>query len=162
MCYYTRARLDAFIDAELSPRIRRRVAQHLDHCPHCDQRYIQRRELRRELQQALPLVGQSVEPDFAALWQGVRAELPRRTPPRRFRYGLVMMLILLALVVPLTMGNGRVTQALPEQPVPQAQAGTETHQSAKVAPPATAVASSTLEEDETPPTIPEPASGRSD
>jgi anti-sigma factor RsiW len=160
VCHYTRMNLDAFIDGELSPRVRRRVAQHLDRCSHCDRRYVQRRQLRRELQQALPLVGHHIEPDYAALWQGIQVELPRRTPPRRFRYGLVMMMILLALVVPLTMGNGRVTESLPEQPVPQVQAGTEAHQETEPQPLATAVASSMRAGQGTPPTIPEPLSRR--
>jgi anti-sigma factor RsiW len=160
ICHYTRPRLDAFIDGELSPRVRRRVAQHLDRCPHCDRRYIQRRALRRELQRALPLVGHAVEPDYAALWQGIRSELPRRTPPRKFRYGLVMMMIMLALVVPFTMGNGRVTQTPPQQPVPQVQAGTVAHDVTDTQPLATAVASATQAGDTTPPTIPEPLSGR--
>ncbi len=159
ICHYTRVRLDAFIDAELSPRVRRRVAQHLDRCPHCDRAYRQRRELRRELQQTLPLVGTHVTPDFAALWVDIRAEIPRKSPPRKFRYGLVMLLLAMALVTPFTMGNGRVTQVLPDQPVPEAQLATETGEDVTLpALQATAVAASTRAGwlSDSPPTMPEP------
>jgi hypothetical protein len=71
-----------------------------------------------------------------------------------------MMMLLLALVVPFTMGNSDPARVLPDQPVPNIQTGTETPDTTESAASATLVASSTQSGQQirgaAPPTQPEP------
>jgi anti-sigma factor RsiW len=122
LCRYCQFNLDAFLDGRLSPHARRRIARHIDQCPACYQAYIGRRELRRELQQSLALVGHNHQPDFARIWQSVQAEIPRPLPRRTpFRFGLVALLLLLGLVLPLTLGNRDLGRVVPSQPKPHTE-----------------------------------------
>jgi anti-sigma factor RsiW len=164
ICRYVRANLDKFLDGDLSIGARRRVARHVDTCPACYAAYTQRRDLRRDLQQALPLVGRTPAPDFNRMWDVIRADLPR--PQRtQFRYGLVMLILTLALLVPLTMGNHELARPAAYAAVPHTEVSTETpdHAGEPVAA-ATLTAASTITSDlvrETaPPTLPEPDPGQ--
>lgn len=161
-CHYCKSQLDAFIDGSLSPRARRRVARHIDTCPACYRVYANRRDLRRELQASIPLVGRDHTPDFDRMWGAIRAELPRPRPRyTQFRYGLVMLMLVLVLVVPLTLGNSDLTRTPPDQPRPQGELATETPDHAD--PAATAIASATQHSRDdlsTPPTLPEPDHGQ--
>src|SRR5436190_927022 len=105
-CLYCQAHLQAYIDGELSPKARRRIAQHIDRCPACYHTYIQQRDFSRELQQEIPLVGQRNAPDFKQMWGAVQAELPQ-SQPRLYqaRYGMALLAFTLMLVVPFTMGH---------------------------------------------------------
>lgn len=159
MCRYCRANLDAFLDNRLAPRARRRVAKHIDSCPACYDAYTRRRDLRRELQQGIPLVGRSHTPDFERIWSAVRVEIPRpQTRRTQYRYGFVALLLLLALLVPFTMGNHELTRAVPVPPVPETEASSETPASADDPElVATVAASSTnMAQESAPPTLPEP------
>lgn len=161
ICRHTQKNLDAFIDNTLPQRARRRIARHIDLCPTCYQEFVRRRDLRRELQHSLPLVGRSHAPDFERLWGSIRAELPRSGPRyMQFRYGLAAFMLLLALLVPFTMGHQELS-AIPQQPSPQTEASTQTPAGTdKPLVVATAIASSTetssLVEGTSPPTLPEP------
>lgn len=163
ICRYCRANLDAFLDQTLAPRGRRRVARHIDSCPTCYDAYTRRRELWRELQQNIPLVGRSHTPDFERMWQAVRVEIPRpQTRRAQYRYGFVALLLLLALFVPFTMGNHELTWAVPVPPVPEVEASTETPASTdspKLVV-TVAAASTDMARDSAPPTLPEPDRGR--
>ncbi len=160
-CRYTQSRLDHYLDSALPVRTRRLVARHLDSCPACYQEYTRRRDLQRELRQGLPLVGRGHEPDFDRMWGAIRSELPRSRPRyAQFRYGLVAFVLLLALLVPFTMGNHELS-VVPQQPSPQTAASTETPTSTDEARMvSTAIASATevssLDGDPAPPTLPEP------
>lgn len=166
MCRYCRANLDAFMDRALTPRARRRVARHIDSCPSCYEVYTLRRELRRELQQAIPLVGRGHTPDFERIWGAVRVEIPRPSGRQaQFRYGFAALLLLLALLVPFTMGNHELTRAVPVPPVPYTDVSNETPASAEEPQlVATVAASSTTSsspaQETAPPTLPEPDLGR--
>jgi anti-sigma factor RsiW len=163
MCRYCRANLDAFLDSTLALRARRRVARHIDSCPTCYDVYTRRRQMRRELQQNIPLVGRRHTPDFDRIWSAVRVELPRpQARHTRYRYGFVALLLLVALLVPFTMGNHELTRAVPVPPVPETEASTETPISADgpelVA--TVAVSSTNMAQETAPPTLPEPDLGR--
>ncbi len=165
ICRFSRANLDNFLDSTLAPRARRRVARHIDACPACYDAYNRRRDLRRELQQGIPLIGRSHTPDFERMWNAVRVEIPRPARRTQFRYGFVALLLLLALLVPFTMGNHELTRAVPVPPVPQTDASNETPTSADGAELVATVAASstntsTLAQETAPPTLPEPDPGR--
>lgn len=158
-CRVYRLQLDAFLDGRLAPRARQRLACHLDHCPACDRVYNLRRDLRRELTQAVPLVGRDHAPDFDRMWQAVRAELPRPVSRQMpFRYGLVMLLVVVALLVPFTLGHHDGARPIPNQPVPQLEQATRTPDRSGPVAQMTAVASVTLDSSQAalPPTLPEP------
>jgi anti-sigma factor RsiW len=157
ICRYCRANLDAFLDSTLAPRARRRVARHIDSCATCYDAYTRRRDLRRELQQGIPLVGRNHTPDFDRIWSAVRVEIPRLQARRtRYRYGFAVLMLLLALLVPFTMGNHELTRAVPVPPVPETEASTETPASADAPELLATVAVSSTAQDSAPPTLPEP------
>jgi hypothetical protein len=134
ICRYSRARMTAYIHGELSLVARRRVARHLDECPRCSAIYTRERALTQELERSIPLIGTRQPPDFSRFWENVqieiRTEAKRETRPFRHlhstRYGLVALGLLLALVLPLTMGNRSLPFILPTQPAPQVITGTDT------------------------------------
>lgn len=159
-CRYYHSKLDAFVDGRLSPRARRRLARHMDHCPACYRAYTRRRDLQQDLRQTVPLVGRDHAPDFDRIWGAVRTELPQPRRPQ-FRYGVAVLLLLLALLVPFTMGNHELTRVIPEHPVPHAEPSTETPERtdepqmmATVA--ASSTMASSLAQETAPPTLPEP------
>jgi anti-sigma factor RsiW len=162
-CHNCQRRLDAYLDQRLPPRQRRWVARHLDTCPACYAACIERRELRRELQRSLPLVGKSHTPDFGAIWGAVQAELPRHEPPPpyRMRYGLALLALIIVFLLPLT-GAGREARAAlpPTHPAPVV-ASTQSPEITEAVVVATSTALVTHESNLTtlssPPTLPEPA-----
>lgn len=157
-CSHCEKHLDAYLDHRLTPRLRRRVARHLDECPRCYLLYIQRRDLQQELQRALPLVGRRDKTDFQRLWGGISAELPRTAVPNRMRYGLVAMALMVMFLLPFTMAH-RDVMLSPTIPAAPETLATQTPESTAVAE-ATVAASLTDESDYTPatsiPTIPQP------
>ena len=157
-CGYCQARLDAYLDDTLNPRARRRVARHIDSCPSCYRVYVQRRELRRELQNEVPLVGRDHEPDFGRMWAAIRADLPRPKPRyAQFQLGLVALLLLLVMMVPFMMGNHELARALPPQPQPHEESAAQTAESTEPVAVATVAATSEINtEYAVPPTQPEP------
>lgn len=157
LCRYSRANFDAFLDGTLAPRARRRIARHLDACPACYEAYSRRRDLRRDLQQTIPLVGRNHTPDFERMWNAVRVEIPRPQSRRtQYRYGFAALLLLLALLVPFTMGNHELTRAVPVPPVPAIEVSTETPASADAPELVATVAASSTAPNNAPPTLPEP------
>ncbi len=120
-CRSCQAHLVSYLHNELSPHLRRRVAYHLDDCAACYALYVQQRELARELQNAVPLIGRNDAPRFDRVWLSVQGELvqPRRSPQFHARYSLALLALLLALLFPWTMGGQRLTSAAPPtQPPP--------------------------------------------
>ena len=107
-------------------------------------------------------MGRDHTPDFDRMWGAIRRELPRSQPRRAsFRLGLVALMLLMALVVPLTMGNHELMHPVPYQPVPPSEPAIETPDRTEEPPMlATQVASATMTSRSTnqitPPTLPEP------
>lgn len=160
-CHYCQAHLQAYIDGELSPKARRRISQHLDRCTACYNVYAQRRDLSRELQQAIPLVGQRGAPNFKQMWGAIQAELPQ-PQPRHFhaRYGLALLAFTLMLIVPFTMGHRDISRMPPSPPAPELLEKRETPDVTEPVALATVTASITVESELRPatllPTVPEP------
>jgi len=160
-CHYCQAHLQAYIDGELSPKARRRVSQHLDRCPTCYNAYSQRRDFSRELQQAIPLVGQGGTPHFKQMWGAIQAELPQPQPRLyQARYGLVLLAFALMLIVPFTMGHRKISLTPPSPPAPELLAKYETPDVTEPVMIATIAASITVESEQKSatqlPTVPEP------
>jgi hypothetical protein len=92
----------------------------LNACANCYTLYRQLRDVDRELQATLPLIGQPSRQQLVGLWQGIQAQMnaPRRTLPMfRLRYGVAVMLAVMALVLPWTF-NRQAVYALPLPPTP--------------------------------------------
>jgi len=158
-CKLCQRQIDSYLDRTLSLHARRQMAQHIDECPACYRTYVQRRDLRRELQRSVPLVGRHHHPDFDRMWGAIQAELPQPRYQTSFQYGLVALMLLLALLVPFTMDNRDLVRALPDQPRPHTEIATETPVGGQWAVAATLAAPATAETEPalaTPPTLPEP------
>ncbi|MBI5670420.1 MAG: zf-HC2 domain-containing protein [Chloroflexi bacterium] len=121
-CRNCQAHLVAYLHNELSPHLRRRVAYHLDDCPVCYAVYVWQRDLARDLQNAVPLIGRGSQPRLNRVWAAVQADLaqPRRTPLfYQARYGLAMLAAALTLLFPWVFSGHDVTLAAPPtQPAP--------------------------------------------
>jgi anti-sigma factor RsiW len=115
---HCRGSLDAYLDGQLTPKARRRVAQHISRCETCYADYARRRDLRDELQRTMPLIGAD-QPDFKRMWHAIRVELPRDDRRRtQARYGLAALMLMLSLLIPFTMGHRDIPMVLPSRPAP--------------------------------------------
>lgn len=130
---YCRARLPAYLNGELSPRARQRIARYLDSDARCYAEYVRQRDLARELMRTLPGVGQPAPGQLDRIWAAVQADTApaqpvsrRRFPPRRTpfraRYGLAGMGVAVLLAIPVTLlGGGGVSLAVAPQPAPRVE-----------------------------------------
>jgi anti-sigma factor RsiW len=121
-CRECQSHLVAYIHNELSPHLRRSVAYHLDDCPGCYRDYLQQRDLARDLQNALPMIGRGEKPRLDRVWAAIQADMAK---PRRAsifyqtRYGLAVLAGVLGLLFPWVIGSQNVTLAAPPtQPAP--------------------------------------------
>lgn len=136
-CRHCQAHMNAYIHGELSPKARIRISRHLDRCASCYAVYIRERELTRELEQRVPLIGLTSAPQLAHIWAAVQADIaPRPTPKRTdwgapLRFGLVALMFMVALLLPLSMRGRDIALAMPLPPEPQAVV--ERHQATAVA-----------------------------
>jgi anti-sigma factor RsiW len=120
-CKNCQHHITAYLHGELSSRVRQRMARHLQTCPLCYSVYIQQRETQRELVYYVPLIGQEIRPRYDKMWASIQADLSRPQQPRyQMRYGLAALMLLLALLLPWTMGQrSTALAALPTQPSPE-------------------------------------------
>ncbi|MEZ4666820.1 MAG: zf-HC2 domain-containing protein [Anaerolineae bacterium] len=119
-CNHYQKLLVAFINHELPPTSRRRVASHLDTCPRCYRAYVEQQHLTRELKHVMPLVGQGTPPPFAHVWAAAHtdAKSVRRTN-YTLRYSVVMLAVMLVLLIPFALDRHSYTLAsAPTQPSP--------------------------------------------
>lgn len=127
-CRYCKARMTAFIHGELELNVRRRVARHLDECANCDAEYQHRRELAQALQERVAHIGQPKTRQLQKIWGGVQRDLQpgeRSAHLSPARYGLAALVLVVALLLPLTLGNHGVQFNIPTHPAP-ATAATRT------------------------------------
>lgn len=139
---YCRVHMAAYLEGTLSVTVRRRVAHLIDTDSACYAEYVRQREMRRELTASLPRVGKPSQTRLDALWTAIQADLmpnaQRRVIhptllPFRARYGFAGMAIGLLVMLPLTVGSGGVSFALPNQPEPRTQVMTATASAPQVA-----------------------------
>ncbi len=120
-CKNCQYHLTAYLHGELSPRERQRMTQHIQACPMCYTVYIQQRDIQRDLAYYVPLIGQENRPRYDKMWASIQADMSR--PKRQgyqMRYGLAALMLLLALLLPWTIGHrATALAALPTQPSPE-------------------------------------------
>lgn len=116
-CQYHMA---AYLHGELSQRVRHNITQHIQACRLCYACYVQQREMQRDLEYYVPLIGQETTPRYARMWASIQADLSRPKHQRsQIRFGLAALMLMLALVLPWTMGQrSTALAALPTQPSP--------------------------------------------
>lgn len=119
--HYCKSRMAAFINGELPPAARRRVARYMDECPACYEEYLRQKALHQELTSTLPTFGQPSTAQLDRIWSAVQQDVftpSRRRPVYRMRYGLATLALMLALAIPLFLGEGSVRQAAATPPTP--------------------------------------------
>ena len=123
-CKDCRFHMTAYLHGEVTPKVRQQMTQHIQECPMCYTVYIQQRDMQRELAYYVPLIGQ--RPRYDKMWSAIQADMTRPRQTRyQMRYGLVTLTLVLALLLPWTLGKQRTAMAaLPTQPSP---AATVTH-----------------------------------
>jgi anti-sigma factor RsiW len=117
---YCKRYMVGFIDGQLTPKVRRRVARYIDNCPDCYREYIRQRDLQNELKAHFALVSQPDTVQLSRMWRGVQSEM-HYTSSRRFRlrYGVLTAIVVLALMfAPLLFGEDTALPAAATQPTP--------------------------------------------
>lgn len=125
MCRYTQARLQAYIDRELSQHERRLVGRHIDTCDRCQTAFTRQRTIRDDLQRVIPRVGQLQSAQLDGMWSAIAGQLDQpdvnaesQREMRGLQYGLMLMAALVFLVTPLNFMQVETTATLPEHPSP--------------------------------------------
>lgn len=146
---YCKANLTAYVNGQLSPRARRRIARYIDIDAACYAEYVRQRELARELNHSLPYIGQPTQPQLDRVWGAIQAEIgtiteigssvstsaptpalassqQRYTPHymqvkrANTRFGLVGIACGLVMALPVMLGNSNVSALyVPTPPEPQ-------------------------------------------
>ncbi len=127
--WYCKSRMIAYLDGELSAVARRRVARYIDECPACYAEYRQQREMRREIDAALPAFGRPTDDQLQRIWSGIQAAITAPEPqPRlalpRLQWGALMVVIGIMIVTPLMLSGPGVAPVVATQPVPAVRAVT--------------------------------------
>ena len=119
-CKQCQKHLVAYINHELSPKLKDQVSKHLDHCETCYPLYLQHKRVAYELHRVMPLVGNYRPPTFERVWKAAQLDVARRTSNYYpLRYGMAMLAITVLLIIPFALG--RTNQVLadpPTQPAP--------------------------------------------
>lgn len=133
---YCKARMTAFLNGQLSPESRRRIARYIDECQDCYDEYQRQRDLMREFEAQLPTFGKPNNDQLSRIWTGIQAEVfaPAEAPRKRRRVhwvyqarcGFAALTVLFTLLVPFMIQDDNFTQAAVTQPTP-AQLEDTTH-----------------------------------
>lgn len=113
---YCKVFMARFVRGDLSPAARRRVGRYIDECEDCQREYIRHREFSHKLERNLPALGAPNAKRLDELWSSLQSEL--QTPaaqtmrisdfasPQSMQvsYGLVMLAISIALLLPMVIG----------------------------------------------------------
>lgn len=124
-CHTCQSKLVPYLHRQLSPRMQRQVAQHLDACPLCYAAFIDQRALSSELTAGLTRMGQPNAPQMSRMWAAIQSDIQRPRPlPRRpsGRYGVALLIFVLALLLPWSFDQQQVAHAIPNQPAPASTA----------------------------------------
>ncbi len=113
---YCKVHMARFISGDLSEAARRRVGRYIDECDDCQQEYLRHREFAQKLERYLPALGRPSPKRLDVLWSSLQTELQRPVKQTlwfsdfaspqsmRFSYGLVMLAVSIALVMPMAIG----------------------------------------------------------
>ncbi|MCY3798695.1 MAG: hypothetical protein OXG84_12860 [Chloroflexi bacterium] len=113
---YCKVHMARYIGGDLSEAARRRVGRYIDECEDCHREYRRHREFALKLERSLPTLGRPNQQRLDQLWSSLERELQR--PARnsmwlrdfasphslQFSYGLVMLAISIALLLPMLIG----------------------------------------------------------
>ncbi len=120
--HYCKRRMVAYLNGELSPVARRRMARYIDECPACYAEYRRQRGLHEHLVASMPPFGAPSRNQLDRMWSGIQHEMyrPRSLGWRQYpaRYGVLAFLLALALVLPVALEYSGAPPALPTQPMP--------------------------------------------
>jgi hypothetical protein len=129
-CHECQAHMIAYIHRDLPLRTRHRIGQHLNRCESCYAAYANQRHLSNELRTSIGFLGQPEKPQLGRMWTAIQQDMkrPRQVLPRyRTRYGAVLVVLMVALVLPWTLGTQQRALAVPPNyPVIQPTAATAT------------------------------------
>ncbi|MBC7809978.1 MAG: zf-HC2 domain-containing protein [Burkholderiales bacterium] len=130
-CRFCEAHLVAYLNGQLSAKARSRIARHVDECESCYAAYMNERDMSRELERRVPLVGANVgmgtNAAFARMWSAIEIEIPTSPAPAastgwrwsyQLRYSLAALVFMLALLLPWTMEQHKIGLSLPIPPEP--------------------------------------------
>ena len=118
-CHTCQSKLVPYLHRQLSPRMQRRVGAHIDSCPVCYAAYLSQRELASDLSAGLTRLGQPNAPQLSRMWSAIQADIDRPRPVARRsagRYGVVLLMLLAALLLPWSLDKQPVVLAVPDQP----------------------------------------------
>ena len=113
---YCKVHMARYISGDQSEPARRRVGRYIDECEDCHREYMRHREFALKLERSLPTLGRPNRQRLEQLWSSLEREL--QTPARQsmwlsefaspqsmqFSYGLVMLAISIALLLPMLIG----------------------------------------------------------
>lgn len=116
---YCKSRMVAFINGELPPKARRRVARYIDECPDCYAEYIHQRDLQRELKSRVPVIGLPEAGQLERIWGAVQIQMQQTASPRRWRYGFITAVVVIMLMMPLLFTQPAVDASVATQPQPE-------------------------------------------
>ena len=128
---YCKVHMAQYLSGDLSDAARRRIARFIDECQDCYLEYIRQVEFVSQLERELPALGRPDSQRLDALWASIQTELnlSDRTPSLTgggkqrsnwsFGYGLVMLALSIALMIPMTVGYHASVAALDLPPRPQ-------------------------------------------
>lgn len=132
--HYAKSRMVAYVNGELSPAARRRIGRYIDLYPVVYAAYLKQREIARELNWRVPLIGYPEKPTLDRMWSAIQTELnlsgtdtpPSPQPQRyllgtlRLRYGVMGLALAFVFLLPLTLnGNHSAFAHSLSQPAPQ-------------------------------------------
>lgn len=113
---YCKVHLARYLSGDLADPVRRRVARYIDENEDCYREYMRQREFAHKLESNLPSLGRPNPQRLDLVWSALQADL--QTPQSQsawfsgsgsrssmhFSYGLVVLAITLALMLPLAIG----------------------------------------------------------
>lgn len=74
---YCKSRMVAYVNGELSPKLRSRMAQYIEHYPECYVEYRRQQDLRRELASSIPMMGIPQKGQLQRLWRVIEGEVAK-------------------------------------------------------------------------------------
>lgn len=93
---YCKSRMVAYVNGELSPTLRRRMAWYIEKYPECYVEYRRQRELRHELTSQLPIIGVPQTGQLQRLWRVIEGEVAKPATfilslPQIMTYSLIVI-----------------------------------------------------------------------
>ncbi len=113
---YCKVHMARYLSGDLAEHVRRRVARYIDESEDCFREYMRHREFALKLERSLPTFGRPSSERLDELWSSLQMDLQKPSPrpawlsdfgarsSLQFSYGLVIIAISIALMLPLMIG----------------------------------------------------------